>query len=65
MFVIDLLSDLMIILFKIIVKLLDDYLVPDLSWNHMELLLAKETGKLVNSKILELLSKYVSNSIDK
>jgi hypothetical protein len=42
-------------IYQISVDLLDDYLVPDLSWNHMELLRAKETGKLVNSRILELL----------
>ncbi|XP_054167643.1 lysosomal acid lipase/cholesteryl ester hydrolase-like [Oppia nitens] len=40
------------------VKLLDDYLVPDPTWNHMELMWARDVGKLVNKKILELLDKY-------
>jgi hypothetical protein len=45
-------------IYQISVHLLDDYLVPDLSWNHMELLWAKETGKLVNSRILQLLQLF-------
>ncbi|CAG2110920.1 unnamed protein product, partial [Medioppia subpectinata] len=32
------------------VKLLDDYQVPDETWNHMELVWALETGQLVNPR---------------
>lgn len=40
------------------VKLLDDYQVPDQTWNHMELLWGKDVGKLVNERVLKLLAKY-------
>lgn len=40
------------------VKLLDDYQVPDLSFNHMELVMGKRVGVQVNSKILEILARY-------
>ncbi|XP_017479442.1 PREDICTED: lipase 3-like [Rhagoletis zephyria] len=40
------------------VKLLDDYQVPDQTWNHMELLWGKNVGKLVNERVLKLLAKY-------
>ena len=40
-----------------LVKLLDDYLVPDHTWNHMELMWAKDVGKYVNTKILDILKR--------
>ncbi|CAG2184340.1 unnamed protein product, partial [Oppiella nova] len=39
------------------VKLMDDYLVPDTTFNHMELMWARDVGKYVNTKILEILHK--------
>ena len=45
--------------FQIItVDLLEDYQVPQPSWNHMELVWAKQTGKYVNSKILHILNQF-------
>lgn len=40
------------------VNLLDDYAVPDETWNHMDLVWAKQVGQYVNTRILDLLSKY-------
>ncbi|XP_054155986.1 uncharacterized protein LOC128954432 [Oppia nitens] len=40
------------------VKLLDDYLVPDSTWNHMELLMGTGAGQYVNVRVLDLLAKY-------
>ncbi|CAG2165664.1 unnamed protein product [Oppiella nova] len=39
------------------VKLLDDYEVPDPTWNHMELLWALETGQFVNPRIPDIFTK--------
>lgn len=39
-------------------KLLDDYLVPIDTWNHMELIWSNQAGKIVNSRILQILGKY-------
>ncbi|CAG2119712.1 unnamed protein product, partial [Medioppia subpectinata] len=43
------------------VKLLDDYQVPDETWNHMELVWAVETGQLVNPRVLNILKKVHDN----
>ena len=42
--------------FLIIVKLLDDYCVPDKSYNHLDLIWAKDVGQVVNRRILKILS---------
>ena len=39
------------------VTLADDYRVPCETWNHIDFLWAKETGLLVNTKVLEILSR--------
>ncbi|KAF7491881.1 hypothetical protein SSS_01057 [Sarcoptes scabiei] len=40
------------------VELMDDYLVPDPSYNHMDLVWAKNAGTLVNKRVLDILSRY-------
>ncbi|XP_054155985.1 lysosomal acid lipase/cholesteryl ester hydrolase-like [Oppia nitens] len=40
------------------VKLLDDYLVPDSTWNHLELVMGTGAGQYVNVRVLDLLDKY-------
>lgn len=42
--------------FFISVKLLDDYCVPDKSYNHVDLIWAKDVGQLVNKRVLKILS---------
>ena len=37
------------------VPLLLEYEVPNQKWNHADFLLAKDTGKLVNTKVIEVL----------
>lgn len=39
------------------VTLADFYLVPDEKWNHLDFIWAKQTGKLINSKIIEILNR--------
>lgn len=48
---------LTIFCFLSLVPLLDDYLVPDHSVNHMDLVWGVEVGRLVNTKILDILDK--------
>ena len=40
------------------VKLIDDYLVPFKDWNHLDFLLAQETGRYVNDRVVSILEKY-------
>ncbi|CAG2107302.1 unnamed protein product [Medioppia subpectinata] len=47
------------------VKLLDDYLVPDPTWNHMELMWARDVGKYVNTRIIDILDKFIHQAIYK
>ena len=42
------------------VKIMDDYVVPIKDWNHADFLLALESGKYVNSRILDILGQYES-----
>ncbi|XP_054155984.1 lysosomal acid lipase/cholesteryl ester hydrolase-like [Oppia nitens] len=42
------------------VKLLDDYLVPDSTWNHCELVMGTGAGQYVNVRVLDLLAKYLN-----
>ena len=41
-----------------VVNLIDDYLVPDQSWGHMDLVWSKYSGRLVNQRILDILARY-------
>ncbi|XP_046917071.2 lipase member J [Dermatophagoides farinae] len=43
---------------KLKVNLIDDYLVPDQSWGHMDLVWSKYSGRLVNQRILDILARY-------
>lgn len=40
------------------VKLLDRYAVPGEDWGHNELVLAKDVGEFVNTRVLTILAKY-------
>lgn len=35
-----------------------EYQVPDETWAHTDMILGKDVGKYVNSKVLEILKKY-------
>ncbi|KAI1281925.1 Gastric triacylglycerol lipase [Halotydeus destructor] len=43
---------------KLQVPLVEDYRVPLKDWNHIDFIWAKEAGKYVNKKIVDILSKY-------
>lgn len=40
------------------VPLVEDYRVPVDDWNHLDFILAKDCGKYVNRKVLDILDKY-------
>lgn len=40
------------------VQFVDDYIVPDKLWTHLDFIFAIDTGKYVNSRILSLLNSY-------
>ena len=41
-----------------LVDLLSEFVIPDETLNHMELVWSKDAGKYVNSKILQILQGY-------
>ena len=45
----------------IIVQLLDNYLVPDPNWNHIDFQLSQTQGKYVNARIIKTLKLYDNN----
>lgn len=51
-------KDVQILRSKLNVPLIDDYVIPDKDWNHLDFIWAIETGKYVNSRIINLLQKY-------
>lgn len=48
----------MTVLYIFAVKLLDKYAVPGEDWGHNELVLAKDVGEFVNTRVLKILAKY-------
>ncbi|KAI1281863.1 Lysosomal acid lipase/cholesteryl ester hydrolase [Halotydeus destructor] len=40
------------------VDLIGDYVVPYASWNHLDFVMGRQTGKYVNGPVLDLLRKY-------
>jgi lysosomal acid lipase/cholesteryl ester hydrolase len=50
--------DVEILRSKLRVKLLDDYIVPDDKWNHLDFIWGLDSGKFVNSRIIQLLTKF-------
>lgn len=44
---------------KLKVKLVDDHVIPDRYWNHLDFIWAIQTGKVVNSRVIQLLKDYI------
>lgn len=49
---------LLLCFIKLTVDLIEDYLIDDESWGHMDLIWHKHAGQYVNTKILSILSRY-------
>lgn len=52
------LADIYLLKDNLNVQLVDDFMVPDKTWNHMELVWGKNVGTVVNARILQILNKY-------
>lgn len=50
--------DVQVLRRKLSVKPIMDYTVELEKWNHLDFVLAKESGKYINTKILKLLNEY-------
>ena len=50
-------ADVQLLRERLTVKLADDYKVPVKYWNHLDFLWARDTGKYVNTKVLEILNR--------
>lgn len=50
-------TDVQILREHLTVKLADDFKVPIKEWNHLDYLWARDAGKYVNTKVLEILSR--------
>lgn len=44
---------------KLKVKLIDDHVIPDKHWNHLDFIWAIQTGKVVNSRVIQLLKDHI------
>lgn len=40
------------------VPLIDDYLVPNKKWNHIDYIWGRDVGTLINTRVLSLLGRY-------
>lgn len=49
--------DVKILRERLNVTLMEDYVVPLPKWNHLDFVIARETGKYINSRIIDLLKK--------
>lgn len=50
-------ADIELLRQSLTVKLADDYKVPIKEWNHLDYLWARDAGKYVNQKVIEILSR--------
>ena len=49
-------ADVLLLKKRLTVKLADDYMVP-ITWNHLDYLWARDAGKYVNEKVIQILSR--------
>ena len=52
-------EDVNILRQKLRVNLIDDYLVPDKYWNHLDFIWAIDTGKVINARVINLLQEHI------
>lgn len=52
-------KDVNILRQKLKVKLIDDYIIPDNQWNHLDFIWAIDAGKLVNGRVIKLLHDHM------